>query len=114
VADNVTTAAIDWLTPASRVPWPVAAPFRMRPNLEKLDPVAPALLLHDELADVYRRERELVVATHAERAMVGTANDSVLTVIHELAPSMKEDFVILKQDGDSLRTEYLSVCLFSR
>lgn len=114
MADNVTTAAIDWLTPASRVPWPVAAPFRMRPNLEKLDPVAPALLLHDELADVYRRERELVVATHAERAMVGTANDAVLAMIHELAPSMQEDFVILKQDGDSLRTEYLSVCFPSR
>lgn len=111
---DVTTAAIDWLTPASRMPWQVAAPFRMRPNLEKLDPVAPALLLHDELAGVYRRERELVVATHAERVMVGTANDAVLAAIYELAPSMQEDFVILKQDGDALRTEYLSVCFPSR
>lgn len=110
----MTTAAIDWLTPASRMPWPVTAPFRMRPNLEKLDPVAPALLLHDELADVYRRERELVVAAHAARAVVGTANDAVLAAIRELAPSIQEDFVILKQDGDALRTEYLSVCFPSR
>ena len=69
------------------MPWPVVTPFRMRPNLEKLDPVAPALLLRDELADIYRRERELVIAAHAERAMVGTANDAVLTAILGLAPS---------------------------
>ena len=138
------------------MPWPVVTPFRMRPNLEKLDPVAPALLLRDELADVYRRERELVIAAHAERAMVGTANDAVLTAILGLAPSpaarervgvraaagtfqdnsaiqtaptptlprwgteqdlalkLQEDFVILKQDNETLRTEYLSVCFPSR
>ena len=149
--------APDWLTPASRMPWPVTAPFHMRPNLEKLDPVAPALLLRDELADVYRRERALVIATHAVRAMVGAANDAVLTAIRGLAPSpragegwgegamagtgqvdsashptphpspvlqgergrnaalvIQEDFVILKQDNDKLRTEYLSVCFPSR
>ena len=47
----MTSAAIDWLTPAARMPWPVEAPFRMRPNLEKLDAQTPALLLRDELAD---------------------------------------------------------------
>ena len=115
------------------MPWPVAAPFRMRPNLEKLDPVAPALLLRDVLADVYRRERERVIEAHRERAMVGTANDAVLAEISGLAPSplagvgwgegasgqnialaIQEDFVILKQENDTLRTEYLSVCFPSR
>ena len=78
---------VDWLTPASRMPWPVTAPFRMRPNLEKLDPVAPALLLRDELADVYRCERERVIKAHRERAMVGTPHDAVLAEIRGLAPS---------------------------
>ena len=119
----------DWLTPASQMPWPVVTPFRIRPNLEKLDPVAPALLLRDELADVYGRERELVVAAHAERAMIGTANEAALNAILSLAPSpaararvgvraaaesLQEDFVILKQNNDTLRTEYLSVCFPSR
>ena len=119
----------DWLTPASQMPWPVVTPFRMRPNLEKLDPVAPALLLRDELANMYGRERELVVAAHAERAMIGTANEAALNAILSLAPSpaarakvgvravaesLQEDFVILKQNNDTLRTEYLSVCFPSR
>ena len=41
---------VDWLTPAARMPWPVQVPFRMRPNLERLDAEAPALLLRDGLA----------------------------------------------------------------
>jgi len=69
------------------MPWPVVTPFRMRPNLEKLDPVAPALLLRDELADVYRRERECVIEAHRDRAMVGTASDAALNAILGLAPS---------------------------
>jgi hypothetical protein len=129
----------------------------MRPNLEKLDPVAPALLLRDELADVYRRERERVIAAHAELALVGSADNETLNAILSLAPSplaregwgegattgtrqdgsashptphpsplpqgergletalsLQEDFVILKQHEDALRTEYLSVCFPSR
>ena len=107
----------DWLTPAAAMPWPVQTPFRMRPNLETLDPVAPALLLRDALADVYRRERERVIAAHAERAMVGAANVAVLDAIHNLVPAalgMQEDFVILKHEANTLRTEYLSVCFPSR
>ena len=104
----------DWLTRASAMPWPVTSPFRMRPNLEKLDTVAPALLLRDELAEIYRRERERVMAAHPERAVVGTPNAEALAAIRDLAPSPQEDFVILKQDGDTLRTEYLSVCFPSR
>ena len=136
------------------MPWPVTTPFRMRPNLEKLDADAPALLLRDELAEVYRRERERVIASHRERAMVGTVNEQAINAIHGLAPSllagegwgegdggsssqssapirrhplpsplpsrereqntMQEDFVILKQEGDTLRSEYLSVCFPSR
>ena len=96
------------------MPWPVATPFRMRPNLEKLDADAPALLLRDELSDVYQRERNQVLAGHSERALVGTANAPTLAAIHDLAQSPQEDFVILKHDGETLRTEYLSVCFPSR
>ena len=149
-----TTSLPDWLTAASQMPWPVTTPFRMRPNLEKLDADAPALLLRDELADVYQRERRSVIARHRERAMVGEPNEQVVNAIHGLAPSplvgegwgegdgggsdqgdppihhhplpsplpsrergqspMQEDFVILKQEADTLRTEYLSVCFPSR
>ncbi len=77
----------DWLTPANAMPWPVTTPFRMRPNLKKLDADAPALLLRDGSADVYRRERERVIATHPERALVGSANNETLNAILGLAPS---------------------------
>ena len=122
----MTSAAIDWLTPAARMPWSVEAPFRMRPNLEKLDVQTPALLLRDELADVYLRERSKVLATHSERAVVGQADAAVLARIRALATTgesegaaagasaLQEDFVILKQEAETLRTEYLSVCFPSR
>ena len=129
----------------------------MRPNLEKLDPVAPALLLRDELADVYRRERERVISSHTERAMVGSADvravNEIVTLAElsplpqrgraregelcaptnlllqqpaptptlprwgreqDLALKLQEDFVILKQNNETLHTEYLSVCFPSR
>ncbi len=87
---GVSTASIDWLTPAERMPWPVTTPFRMRPNLEKLDADAPALLLRDELADVCQRERAKVWATHAERASVGSLDRDVERVIASLTPSPLE------------------------
>ncbi len=149
---------IDWLTPAERMPWTVSTPFRMRPNLEKLDPESPALLLHDDLAPAYARERERVLREARERALVGEANEDVIRAICDLVPSLprggnttpspsrggvgwgwgssdvqpnpipasplkgeeplllslQEDFVILKHDADTLRTEYLSVCFPSR
>ncbi|MEQ1595069.1 MAG: heme-dependent oxidative N-demethylase subunit alpha family protein [Casimicrobium sp.] len=126
VDGSVTSAAIDWLTPAARMPWPVEAPFRMRPNLEKLDVQTPALLLRDELADVYLRERSKVLATHSDRAVVGQADAAVLARIRALATTgeskgaaagasaLQEDFVILKQEAETLHTEYLSVCFPSR
>ncbi len=164
-------ALIDWLTPAERMPWPVSAPFRMRPNLEKLDPLSPALLLQDELAPAYARARERVLREAAERAIVGVAHSDALEAICSLVPSpalrervrvraathaitdekhikflressnqdkgvknpaltptlsraagegvnvalsLQEDFVILKNENDALRTEYLSVCFPSR
>ncbi len=135
-----------WLTPAARMPWPVSTPFRMRPNLEKLDAQNPALLLRDDLAPTYTRERERVMRETPERAMVGIANDDVLSAIddlvgavyrdqsspsNELSPcetwsrqaaptaqtlalQIQEDFVILKNENGTLRTEYLSVCFPSR
>lgn len=155
---------VDWLTPAAQMPWTVSAPFRMRPNLEKLDPDAPALLLHDDLAPAYARERARVLRESRERALVGEAHHETLRSIREFvgaalprstypdripsqpnaarqstikssteqalgskvdrgraAPTpgdvalrLQEDFVILKHEGDSLRTEYLSVCFPSR
>jgi hypothetical protein len=192
VLDSQPTA--DWLTPAERMPWTVSTPFRMRPNLEKLDPDSPALLLQDELAPAYARERECVLRKTRERACVGEANEDVIDMIRDLVPSpvaqdqppgagrnevavstegrneptgsqrarvralpfatygvqtetekfransnaeitsstltptlsraageganlalqLQEDFVILKHEGDALRTEYLSVCFPSR
>jgi dimethylamine monooxygenase subunit A len=81
---------IDWLTPASRMPWPVTAPFRMRPNLEKLDSTSPALLLRDELISVYARERTKIIESHAERAIVGTADERALSAIQELVGERTE------------------------
>ncbi len=115
----------DWLTPAQRMPWTVSAPFRMRPHLEKLDPESPALLLRDDLAPAYARERERVLQGHRERAVVGSAHEGVMGAIRnllapnesaapELATALQEDFVILQQEQNGLRTEYLSVCFPSR
>ncbi|MBL8310543.1 MAG: DUF3445 domain-containing protein [Burkholderiales bacterium] len=116
----------DWLTPAARMPWPVQVPFRMRPNLERLEAESPALLLRDELFDVYQRERSKVIAAHPERVGVGVADSRVLAALgalgtgietaHEARVSLtlQEDFVILKHDAGTLRTEYLSVCFPSR
>jgi dimethylamine monooxygenase subunit A len=77
----------DWLTPAERMPWTVSTPFRMRPNLEKLDPESPALLLHDDLASAYAQERERVLRVARERALVGKANAGVLRAIEVLTRS---------------------------
>ena len=87
MADDVSTGTIDWLTPAARMPWPVQVPFRMRPNLEKLDAVSPALLIRDELFDVYQRERAKVIAAHGDRAAVGDATADVFAAIRLLAAS---------------------------
>lgn len=122
---NMNMQRIDWLTPATRMAWPVSAPFRMRPNLEKLDAAAPALLLRDALAPVYARERARVLRERPERALVGVAHAGALAAIRtllpqaeqataELALGLQEDFVILHHDSGMLRTEYLSVCFPSR
>jgi dimethylamine monooxygenase subunit A len=131
---------VDWLTPASRMPWPVSAPFRMRPNLEKLDPENPALFLKDDLADVYRERRRELLRAHRERCIVTRKADremremqalreallrrylpdisprafDLVYPLDDVALTLQEDFVILKNENDTLRTEYLSVCFPSR
>lgn len=114
MSEERAASEVDWLTPAARMPWPVQVPFRMRPNLERLDAEAPALLLRDGLAEVYQRERTKVMTAHPDRAAVGAANAAVLSAIGRLAPDLQEDFVVLRHDGDALRTEYLAVCFPSR
>ena len=99
MSEERAASEVDWLTPAARMPWPVQVPFRMRPNLERLDAEAPALLLRDGLAEVYRRERTKVMTAHPDRAAVGAANAAVLSAIGRLAPDLQEDFVVLKLDG---------------
>ena len=128
--------SVDWLTPAAQMPWPVVTPFRMRPNLEKLDPVAPDLFVRDELAHVYAAEKHHCLQSHPARIEVGRVGFDTPTALSEIAgeycsrfgydlwPSwetprgvalmMQEDFVILKQENDTLRTEYLSVSFPSR
>jgi dimethylamine monooxygenase subunit A len=87
VSDATAQRTIDWLTPAERMPWTVSTPFRMRPNLEKLDPESPALLLYDDLAPAYARERARVLRDARERACVGTANGDIFEAMRDLIPS---------------------------
>jgi dimethylamine monooxygenase subunit A len=124
------------------MPWLVNAPFRMRPNLEKLDASSPALLVTDELFSIYSRERMSILAAHPKRATVGTPNLAALREVNTLASvgaacrdtvgssaivsrqaaptavdtalALQEDFVILKNESNVLRTEYLSVAFPSR
>ena len=130
----MTSAAIDWLTPAARMPWPVEAPFRMRPNLEKLEPIKPDIFLRDDLAEAYRREKSNGFTEHSQRIEVGRLGFETPNVLIKIAEQycdrfgthpglesprnvaleLQEDFVILKQEAETLRTEYLSVCFPSR
>ncbi|MGL5002831.1 MAG: hypothetical protein ACRDAM_07805, partial [Casimicrobium sp.] len=87
-APIVSNAEADWLTPAAQMPWPVSTPFRMRPNLEKLDPESPALLLRDEQFDAYQRLRNEVFASRAERACVGEPDEQTVIAIANRAHSV--------------------------
>ncbi len=123
--------APDWLLPGSAMPWPVSAPFRMRPNLARLNEGEAGLLLLDDRAPAYRRERERLLNEDLIRCSVGEAHPAILEAIAGLqaeqglsagarhdpasvALSMQEDFVILCQQDNRLLTEYLSVCFPSR
>lgn len=119
------------LTPAADMPWTVASPFRMRPGLSRLVPHAepsppPSLFLRDAQAPAYAAQKQAVLHTHPELALVGQAEPAVLHAIaaaftaqtgvtlaatpHALATGMQEDMVVLHDEPDALRTRWLSVC----
>lgn len=124
-------AAMHALTPAADMPWTVASPFRMRPGLSRLVPAAhpaqpPPLFLRDAQAPGYAAQKQTVLYTHPELALVGQAEPAVLQAIaaayaaqtgvtlaatpHALALGMQEDMVVLHDEPDALRTRWLSVC----
>jgi len=122
------------------MPWPVNAPFRMRPGLSRLgDPHSPAaepvsLFLRDDLAPAYAAHKAHVLATRRSLAQVGEPDAQVLQAVADayaaqtgmtlapepdaLALAMQEDFVVLHDEPESghtaqastLRTRFLSVC----
>ncbi len=117
-------------TPASRMPWPVNAPFRMRPGLARLaNPHSSAAgpvsqFLRDDLAPAYAAHKAHVLAAQRTLAQVGKADEPVLQAIagayaaqtgEALAPEpdalalgMQEDFVVLhdepERDGAGLES----------
>lgn len=123
------------ITPAADMPWPVVSPFRMRPGLSKLgagtgaDP-APDLFLRDALAAAYAEHKRRVRDALPARGLIGEADPAVLQAVADayaaqtgvvlapearaLAEGLQEDFVILHdeagENGDTMRTRFLSVC----
>lgn len=116
-------------TPAPDMPWPVVSPFRMRPGLTRLDAAAgpaPALFLRDAQAGAYAEHKRRVLDAVPARGPVGEADPAVLQAIADayaaqtgvrlaadaraLAEGLQEDFVILHDEDDAMRTRHLSVC----
>jgi len=109
-------------TPAAQMPWPVSAPFRMRPGLARLaDPHSPAtgplpLFLRDGLAPLYAAHKDHVLNTRRATAQLGDPDAHALQAIatayaaqtgvalapepDELALGMQEDFVVLHDEPD--------------
>ncbi|MDO8904974.1 heme-dependent oxidative N-demethylase subunit alpha family protein [Hydrogenophaga sp.] len=109
-------------TSAAQMPWPVNAPFRMRPGLARLadshalaaEPVP--LFLRDDLAPTYAVHKAHVLATRGLTAQVGDPDVQVLRAIamayaaqtgvalapepEALALGMQEDFVVLHDEPD--------------
>jgi dimethylamine monooxygenase subunit A len=117
------------LTPAADMPWPVTSPFRMRPGLSKLGAMAeqaPDLFLRDEQAAAYADHKRAVLKAVPARGLIGEADPAVLQAIADayaaqtgvalapdaraLAEGLQEDFVILHDEADAMRTRCLSVC----
>lgn len=123
------------LTPAHLMPWTVASPFRMQPGLSRLLPATdaaqppvspPPLFLRDAQAPAYAAQKQAVLQTHHERALVGQAEPAVLQAIaaayaaqtgvalaptaQALALGLQEDLVVLHDEPDAMRTRWLSVC----
>ncbi len=116
-------------TPAARMPWPVVSPFRMRPGLSKLGAApdqVPDLFLRDAQAAVYADHKRRVLDALPARGLIGEADPAVLQAIADayaqqtgmvlapqaraLAEGLQEDFVILHDEADAMRTRFLSVC----
>lgn len=116
------------------MPWTIQSPFRMRPGLARLPPVAdapsPALFVRDAQAGAYALRKRQVLQAQPRRGPVGVADAAVLSAIAQayeaqtgvrlvpeadaLAEGMQEDFVILHDEsdsgGDTMRARFLSVC----
>ncbi len=119
----------DVITPAVDMPWPVVSPFRMRPGLSKLDSATdqqPDLFLRDAQAVAYADHKRRVLDAEPGRGLIGEADPAVLQAIADayavqtgvvlapdaraLAEGLQEDFVILHDEADAMRTRFLSVC----
>lgn len=112
------------------MPWPVVSPFRMRPGLSRLGTAAdqgvPALFLRDAQAGAYAEHKRRVLDAVPARGLIGEADPAVLQAVADayaaqtgvvlapdaraLAEGMQEDFVILHDEADAMRTRCLSVC----
>ena len=116
-------------TPAADMPWPVTSPFRMRPGLSKLGVAseqAPDLFLRDAQAAAYAEHKRRVLDAAPARGLIGEADPAVLQAIADayaaqtgvaqapdarvLAEGLQEDFVVLHDEADAMRTRCLSVC----
>lgn len=114
------------LTPAADMPWPVNSPFRMRPGLSRLGEQVPEMFLRDAQADAYADHKRRVLDATPARGLIGEADPAVLQAIADayaaqtgvrlapdaraLAEGLQEDFVILHDEADAMRTRCLSVC----
>ena len=116
-------------TPATDMPWPVTSPFRMRPGLLKLGAAQdrmPELFLRDAQAAAYADHKRRVLDAVPARGLIGEADPAVLQAMADayaeqtgvrfapdaraLAEGLQEDFVILHDEADAMRTRCLSVC----
>lgn len=119
-------------TPASHIPWTVSSPFRMRPGLTRLTaaspitPYPPPLFLRDEQCAAYAEHKRLALSQQRTLCQIGGAEPQVLRAIADayaeqtgitltpdadaLTLGLQEDFVILHDEADGMRTRFLSVC----
>lgn len=113
------------LTPAQQIPWTVSTPFRMQPGLQRLA-ATPPLFLRDALAGAYADSKRELLRERPRQALLGETDPAVLQAIarayaaqtgvqlpadaEALALGMQEDFVVLHDEHDGMRTRLLAVC----
>jgi hypothetical protein len=120
------------LTPAAEIPWVVTRPFRMRPGLSRLvaahdmPEASPPLFVRDPQASAYAHHKRLSLQLHRARCQIGEADTAVLRAIanayewqtgvaleadaNGLTEGMQEDYVVLHDEDEGMRTRFLSVC----